>query len=441
MAAGSRSVKVKGLLLTLVLCIVPGGAIAQSPQDIPQGFDFPAVEGQLEEYLASRDIEKLRSHAWMLWAGINQTLENGQRIWETWISPRVTYDPEGGALLDAVPEREFSPARQFEGLREDLSVLDLSSQPIEVIQFVLFNRANHKHIRDEQLFLPSTLENLNNSLPDGPVKDRMIPEFPRDAVALKVMWWPVSGNSVTKLPVWDFDPKNQKGPGSDTPANPLREWKRFVAISPNGSLADGSTVPEDHPRVDLRGASAVSIDRFFTWPLSDRQIDGINNEPRFDGTLDFALSRELRPGDRIALIGMHITTKEIPNWVWATYWWHDRPDEGYYATYRPDMVPEVFRNFLMDVGYDFYEPREFDGTPDAVFNPYLEARFPNGVSSSCMSCHGRAVYPAVRCCSVMTRGENDPFFNRNFPTGVDPAYQGRRMRLDFLWSGLRALDN
>jgi hypothetical protein len=38
-------------------------------------------------------------------------------------------------------------------------------------------------------------------------------------------------------------------------------------------------------------------------------------------------------------------------------------------------------------------PREYDGTDNAYYKPWLEARFPRGLQSNCMTCHQRAVWP------------------------------------------------
>jgi hypothetical protein len=77
----------------------------------------------------------------------------------------------------------------------------------------------------------------------------------------------------------------------------------------------------------------------------------------------------------------------------------------------------------MDVAFSMDTPREYDSTPNAVYNPWLEARFPNGMSSNCMTCHQRAVWPEGPFLPV-TRGSlppNAPFFQN-------------KMKLDFFWS-------
>jgi len=91
---------------------------------------------------------------------------------------------------------------------------------------------------------------------------------------------------------------------------------------------------------------------------------------------------------------MHVTTKEIPDWVWATYWWHDRPDDGRFGDGRPATLAGAAGHYLMDVAYSAETPRQPDGSPPACMNPWLEARFPGGLSSNCLTCHQRAAFGA-----------------------------------------------
>ncbi len=77
----------------------------------------------------------------------------------------------------------------------------------------------------------------------------------------------------------------------------------------------------------------------------------------------------------------------------------------------------------MDVVYDSTTPREFDGSPNACMNPWLEARFRSGMASNCMTCHQRSTWPQVPFLPV-TRGSLTP---------TDPFF-GDKTKLDFLWS-------
>lgn len=142
------------------------------------------------------------------------------------------------------------------------------------------------------------------------------------------------------------------------------------------------------------------------------------------------LGRNIREGDSLTLIGVSLASKEIANWVWATYWWHDFADQGPYAADRPAALTGEWRSFLMQTAFDSTMPVSAQGAPHVCFNPWLEGRFPDGghgagVVSNCMACHSRASFPAIKFLPV-TRGEPD--------LAGDPAYRQGRLRTGFLWS-------
>src|SRR5262249_4954859 len=121
-------------------------------------------------------------------------------------------------------------------------------------------------------------------------------------------------------------------------------------------------------------------------------------------------------------------TKEIDDWTWSTFWWHDQPDAGPFAADRPSEVKGVWRNYLMTIADDQVTPREPDSSPRVAFNPWLEARFQNGILSNCMTCHHRASFPPAAGTGFLPvrRGAPNP--------AADPALAPGRLQLDFLWS-------
>jgi hypothetical protein len=81
----------------------------------------------------------------------------------------------------------------------------------------------------------------------------------------------------------------------------------------------------------------------------------------------------------------------------------------------------------MATSYSMDGPPEEDGGAHVAFNPWLEARFVNGVHSNCMTCHRRAVFSGK---------SSDPSFlpiTRGTPPKTDPRFQGST-KVDFLWS-------
>jgi hypothetical protein len=276
----------------------------------------------------------------------------------------------------------------------------------------MFNKPGHDHIRSQALFRQATLNSVNSGWPAGtPPARREIQAFPRDAVSLKLVWAVVYATRPTPIRVWDNMPSQ---PVSQS--NPEESWPRVVIVDasrtqiPAGETRDVTVGGRPFP-----GSRVVAVNRFYNFRISAAELPAVQG-----------IDPQARIGDYAVLVAMHMTTKEIPDWVWGTFWWHDQPDNGPFAADRPAAVTGAWRNYLMDVAYSMETPREYDGTPDSVYNPYLEARFPNGLASNCMTCHQQAVWTANGAPSFLpiTRGPRPP---------DDPLFR-TGTRLDFLWS-------
>ena len=163
-------------------------------------------------------------------------------------------------------------------------------------------------------------------------------------------------------------------------------------------------------------------------------------------------------GDLMLLVGMHIISKQTPDWLWATYWWRG-PDQKVLSgdlwtcqtAQRPDAIGSKARqwlNYSMTATASFRaaaplpstEQDKLCGYPGpivhhqeylATYNPFIEARFKNGLKSSCVNCHARAD----------TNDENgQPVvagpLDMNSPYLM--SFEGH-IRLDYLWSVRRGL--
>jgi hypothetical protein len=82
-------------------------------------------------------------------------------------------------------------------------------------------------------------------------------------------------------------------------------------------------------------------------------------------------------------MGLHLTTREIADWVWATFWWSDHAGEGEFSNNRPPGYPATWRNYLMDTTLDMVTPRDAKGQPKAIYNPWLEMVTMPSVMRSC----------------------------------------------------------
>lgn len=403
-------------------------AQAQTPQpgyfDIPLGFDFPANKQTLEQYRTTANISAQRAHVWNVFAGMTQATPDGKyAIFETWYSEDEAFDT--GATPQAV-----GPRRVVKRFRVPQQLVGIPGQAApeaageSLLSEVMLNFANYNFIRSKKLNLTSELQNLlQTGTPDPSIaNDKTVPAFPPESISLKTVWWPVAKDRPTPMPIWDPEtvPAN-------TTRHPYSTWKRAVVIDPTRT----NIPPNETMTVTFHGpkpnSHVVGLDKFHYVVVDAQTAANAMANPRLAGFIGdvFGDNRPLQEGDYVVFAGTHLTTKEIDDWVWATLWWHDRPDAGPFAADRPDTVKNVWRNYLMSASYDLNLPLEPDGKPHITFNPWLEAGFSNGIVSNCMNCHHRASVPPPPSFLPIFRGNPDP---------TDPAYTPGLLRTDFLWS-------
>jgi hypothetical protein len=409
--------------------------------DIPAGFDFPADKRLLEQYRAQPNVAAQRIHAWNIFAGMTRpTPDNKFAIFETWFSEDETFpvgapNLRGRGATMAMPR--FSVPRQFGELR---GAGNVAAEPgSAVLSFVLYNFAGYNHVRTNRLFQKSVLDNLvkNGAFDVKIPQNRMIPPFPSNAVVLKTVWWPVAKDKISAMPIWDPETNPPQATGNDYPT-----WSRFIGVdatrrAPPG-VPSGETGDVTYDGQVKRNSHIVNIDNFH-WRLLDNRdaVDAVNGSGVTAQMAQASFGRPLAIGDYAVLAAIHVTTKEIDDWVWATFWWHDRPNDGPFAQNRVGSLRGAWRNYLMDVTYDLNLPAEKDGSPKVTFDPWLEARFIDGghggggTVSNCMNCHNRASWPNRTDCPNMRCFL--PIYRGN-PDFEDTAYAPGRLRTDFLWS-------
>jgi len=387
----------------------------KKPQPIPSGYDFPAEESELLKLRDLGDVGGMRRHSWLVFAGMTQSTTTGEAVWETWYSARETFGPaQPQGLATRKLQRRFQIPRQFGKSGPHPQAVGAS-----LASFTLFSEELRTFVRQKNFYLQSTLKSINDSFPvQTPVEKREIPDFPNRAVAIKTAWWIVKRQGITVMPIWD--------PALNVPlptGNDFSTWKRCVAVDPSRtSIPSGETRNLSCNQGASVATTVVPLAAFYYFSLSAIDIATLKKLGPFIPNLKTAV-----PGDYVALIALHYTTKEIHDWVWATFWWHDKPNDGPFAANRPDKVTGVWKNYLMDTSYSMDSPPAADGKAHVAFNPWLEARFSDGTVSNCMTCHRRSIF-AGRA----TDGEFLPV-SRGTPTANDPRFAGAT-KLDFLWS-------
>jgi hypothetical protein len=405
--------------------------------DIPAGFDFPADKQTLEQYRTTGNVAAQRLHVWNVFAGMTQPTPDGKyAIFETWYSEDEVFEV-GPALQASGPRRVVLRFKQPAQLAPVPGQVMPQAAGTALLSEVRYDYAGYNHVRTNRLYLQSELDALKESgAPDPAVpNNRIIPAFPAASVALKTVWWPVAKDQITAMPVWDPESNQPRKSG-----NPFTTWPRVVAIDPNRTnVPPNATASVSFLGKQFPNSHLVGIDAFHAVKLDAQTAQNAMQNARTAQAVHivFGPGRDLQEGDYVVLVATHLTTKEIDDWVWATLWWHDRPDAGPFAADRPANVTGVWRNFLMSASYDLNLPREADGQPHITFNPWLEAGFPdggsgNGTVSNCMNCHNRSAWQPD------WNGQSGrvflPIYRGNPDLSGDPAFASGRLRTDFLWS-------
>jgi hypothetical protein len=113
----------------------------------------------------------------------------------------------------------------------------------------------------------------------------------------------------------------------------------------------------------------------------------------------------LPSGVRMRLVGLHIVTKELRDWMWITLFWSDTPNQDFGAD-RPADFAGPFGSYKMCavVAYDEEDPGASDPNTDPASleaahaatrafgprtwcsNPYLE-HGPGNAKTNCIGCH------------------------------------------------------
>jgi hypothetical protein len=395
--------------ISISMLAAGSAAAQQNYEPVPPGFDFPADEATLLRFRDTQNVPEMRRHSWYVFAGLTQRAKNGEAIWETWFPLQATFQagPQPQGLTGAGPARVFEAPRQLQQKGAQPQAVGESN-----LSFVLLNKDTNDFIRSNGLHLQSRLTELNNGFPAGtPIEKREVTAFPRTAMSLKLGWRIVRATGFTLIPVWDGRPTLP-----DAQGNPPSSWPRVVVVDPSrDDIPLGETRAVNWQGNPAFPARVVSLTRFYRFKITAAEIDSVR---RVMG----ANAADI--GDYAVFMMMHFTTKEIPEWVWSTFWWHDQPDGGPFGSDRPTAVQGVWRNYMMDTSYSMDTPREYDGSPNSVFNPYLE-NFPGGIGSNCMTCHRQARW---------TKDGNPGFeVTRGTPPANDPMFVDA-LKTDFLWS-------
>jgi len=389
---------------------------------LPDWFKFQSND-TVNGWIDSLDIKAITGHAWELWGALTTLTDqelNGQKvpIYETWwdADEALLAPTQAKAATARRPQRtrKFERPRQLLHEARTTGLTAGADRPtLTLVDDVKYNDDIKKFIADHKYNDHAELDRINTSWGDSKaIADRKLLDFPNTSVMLKPVYRLVSGKSVTVLPYW-AGPVNSTTP--DTPRS--SSWtKKMVVIPPDLGFRPATL----SVRADEELLPAVPLSDFYNIKLTKAEAEAIGAQE----------------GDYVLLVAMHVSSREIDNWTWQTFWWSlNKPSISESAKAR---VAAPFDHYQLAVGYSFMTaPNNPDSLTTTCYNPYLEAGFGNGVfvrpkqlgiESNCMSCHRAAAWPAT------TAQQPQPNYVANgIVDPSDPAIFAKKTKTDFLW--------
>lgn len=458
--------------------------VCASPVPFPGGFDYPQSAQTIQNWVAKRDIAAARQHGWNLFAGL-QSDAGGQWVWRSWCTatqafagqapPSGSPDAEGAEAAAATTHGQL-PMKMFKQNNgpttgaDPINFTDVPQYPIPpqvlsnpkykqciqapakgaklqtlaggpqfqnngdvMVAGVIYNDPAYQWIRNKSLYQTATLQGL---LPPAN-QNREMAAMPSGSIVLKPMLWPIKQSGYTALPVWD-DRKDDFG--RYTGFEIQSQWPRAMAVTPQSASqiatvdvtflhgvttkAGGKLGPNTYKQ-----ARTVGIEQFYHFKPDLASLDPCD-QAILDASAYYAYGQPFKQGDYLALIAMHIMTKEQPDWTFQSVWWSDRAGTGPYAADRPSnpAAKGPWRNYLMASTYGWRDVAQPANWPIA-YNPYIELAAAHPIDTNCMNCHKRAAWP---------EGDNAGSYLRD---GGPSALQAFRYQDQPIFNGLIGVDS
>jgi hypothetical protein len=368
--------KTRQLLFATAFASLLGGIHAASPDPPPKYKAMTTVQ-----------MAELRTRAWKLLPLFGkQTEGRPDRSYWTSVDTLLPAPPDPDSANPAPVNPVSKPAlslltfaypREFRDLRSKTAT-DLPPAPV-TYESTFYNKLESHSIVTQRLKAPTvTAELLKDEKRDI--------FFPKGSVALKTFWYVVDDH--TTVAYWDWN----KIPRDDR----LQPITTFDSVCVRLQPAPGS--------------GCLDAKKYFYTLTKDASMTFTKPTG----------APEVQNGQTLILVALHIVSKQMPDWLWATYWWRG---DGPLATHgqswtcadaqrdaiKNDLakMPAFWQYYSMDVDASFKIAKppvdsadlKTCGTPGiignneeriAVYSPFVEALLLNGRKSSCIGCHALA---------------------------------------------------
>lgn len=440
---------------------------------IPPGFHFPEDSNTIYSWLQPNyDSAKVYQHAWGLWAGL--TAESGQTfggdkllVYQTWLgigelqtlsiagkTDDASLESKEGMTLLAPPTQIKHAANLKKAAMLASGVVDTSAGFNFGSSFwvaVAYDPNAAKFTLKNKLIRDST-EISNRYKIAGGIGN--IPAFPNNSITTKPVYYVGrKKDSLIRIATWPGEPTKPMafGPPPPSPGDPT-VWNTFVyADVKNQQPAGKQLVPVvgSNPTPKQIAAATCNLSDFINFKIDARMSAYLNKQQ------DKVQVDSAQAGDIALLVAMHVTTKEISNWTWQTYYWDynpaapKAPSSALAQSNKPSQLSAAAAHYSLATAYLFVTPNQplTGGTNSGVsamigYNPYLEAgfgpstfQFKNkmnsnfiyGIQTNCMSCHALAGNESFYITKASVYA-SDQYIDNNDPYFIN------KVKLDFAWS-------
>ncbi|WP_162555958.1 hypothetical protein [Reichenbachiella versicolor] len=426
-----------------------------TPQPLPSvvpDFNFPEDSVIVYGWLDSMDTINITNHAWGIWAGLTSksdqiyNLSDTLLIYETWLgisdiaSLCANGDAEGGC--DMTKERNVRESLHFPNqLTHTFGAATTSSVDKNPGLYVSVSYDPNAacHATQNLLLNQSTISKLvvNNGI--GTIK-----AFPNNSITIKPTYFiGKKSDQLIRIPAWSGPPNKPDSLGQVFDSS---DWDSFIYADVNNSQqSEKVAIPVDSTVSTPPASAIVNLDEFIYYTFDEATANYINAQQEGQTGV------KVDAGDLAVLVAMHVTTKEISNWTWQTFFWTTNPDNpdfpssDWEASLRPSQLEGAASHYAVSTAYAMVWPNQpitggtnEGATPIIGFNPYLEAGLPEftvsnrlnpnfkyGMQSNCMSCHALATSDAKNGSLGYTA---DQYISMN-----DSIFTNY-VQLDFAWS-------
>lgn len=439
------------------VCLVAGLPLAVTAQDYgtdmpaepAPGVRFPTSEAEIDAWIYAdpQDRAAIHAHGWGIWAGLTHPVDGSGPFatltYQTWLNKAdviavFTGKEPADKLLLGESNQMFKHGLVDGFLANAALEKKDGTEPVanaagiivntDVLENVAYSPASARYLLETGTGRPEVLDGL---LAKG---DKV--RFPDNSVNVKPVYKLVTDGRITE---WtDADGTQRRlyaftaWPGIPDTSNwtadmkqggyPEDLWQQCVYVDldlKGPTTSTGADVNCASPSAD----SIYSVDDFIAVDLKAANATFVNATTGDEATLG-------GNGPALALlVAMHVTTREITQWTWQTFWWQadaarpNTPSSADIAAARPDTLTPQAMHYAMAPAYSMLVPAQplvggkNVGALVTAFNPYLESGFGTGVFSfqetvqtpdgkggwtttttdlgiqtNCMTCHGLAAW-------------------------------------------------